>query len=75
MQRGDIAVQWSTTHRWVNVTGDGLLSARILFVQLGIIDTQGGDEKRSNELCMRGDDYVSGRGVNRYGNDFFEREF
>ena len=32
MQRGDIAIQQSTAHRWVNVTGSGLLLARILEV-------------------------------------------
>lgn len=38
MQRGDIAVQPSTAHRWVNATGNGLLPARLLVVPLNIID-------------------------------------
>lgn len=38
MQRGDIAVQQSTAHKWMNVTGNGLLPARILVVPLNIND-------------------------------------
>lgn len=34
MQRGDMAVHHSTAHRWVNVTGNGSLPARILLVPL-----------------------------------------
>ncbi|KAJ8108562.1 hypothetical protein OPT61_g8087 [Boeremia exigua] len=75
IERGDIVIERSTTHRWVNVTKDGVSSARILVVQLDTGVTQRSVEKMQNELCVLGTDHVSGRGVNRYGNDFFESEF
>ena len=87
MQRGDIAVQRSTAHRWVNVTGNGLLPARILFVLLDINDLHIGGEKVQRELGVLRKDYVRlpsreakdktdrGRGANFYENDYFESEF
>ena len=36
LHRGEIAGQHSAPHRWVNVTEDGLLPARILVVQLNM---------------------------------------
>ncbi|ORY59539.1 uncharacterized protein BCR38DRAFT_477173 [Pseudomassariella vexata] len=38
MQRGDIAVQRYTAHRWINITGNGFLAACILFVLLEVKD-------------------------------------
>jgi hypothetical protein len=59
MQRGDIAIQRSTNHRWINVTGNGLLPARILFV---LLDTQdldiGGSKVNDTSLGILGKDYV-----------------
>lgn len=46
MQRGDIiALHQSTAHKWVNVTGNGLLPARILVVPLHTTDPHAGGEK------------------------------
>ncbi|KAL8854714.1 MAG: hypothetical protein Q9221_000496 [Calogaya cf. arnoldii] len=45
MKRGDIAVQQSTASRWVNVTGNGRLPARILVVPLNINDPHAGGDK------------------------------
>jgi quercetin dioxygenase-like cupin family protein len=37
MQRGDVAIQRATKHRWINVTGNGLLPGRMLFVLLDAV--------------------------------------
>ncbi|KAI1338695.1 cupin domain-containing protein [Xylariaceae sp. FL0016] len=58
MQRGDIAVQRSTSHRWINVTGNGLLPARILFVLLDVKDLVLDGEKVQGELGVLEKDYV-----------------
>ena len=58
MQRGDIAVQRSTSHRWINVTGNGLLPARILFVLLAIKDLKVAGNKVDGYLGVLGKDYV-----------------
>ncbi|KAL8997444.1 MAG: hypothetical protein Q9169_003307 [Polycauliona sp. 2 TL-2023] len=50
MKRGDIAVQQSTAHRWVNVTGNGLLPARILVVLFNTDDPHAGGEKVQRKL-------------------------
>lgn len=52
MQRGDIAVQSSTAYKWVNVTGNGLLPARILVVPLNINDPHAGGDKVQRELDL-----------------------
>ncbi|KAL8942496.1 MAG: hypothetical protein Q9216_001640 [Gyalolechia sp. 2 TL-2023] len=55
MKRGDIAVQQSTAHRWVNVTGNGLLPARILVVPLHNTNDPhaGGGEKKVQVQVQR----------------------
>ncbi|KAK8044424.1 hypothetical protein PG993_004448 [Apiospora rasikravindrae] len=58
MQRGDIAIQRSTAHRWINATGNGLLPGRILFVLLDVEDLHIGGEKVEGELGILGRDYV-----------------
>jgi quercetin dioxygenase-like cupin family protein len=58
MQRGDIAIQRSTAHRWVNVTGNGLLPARMLFVLLDVQDLNVGGETVRGELGVLEKDYV-----------------
>lgn len=63
MQRGDVAVQRSTSHQWINVTGNGLLPARILFVLLDIKELRlssgkGEGEKVGGFLGVLGRDYV-----------------
>ena len=74
MQRGDIAVQRSTAHRWVNITGNGRLPARVLFVMLDINDSNTGFEKVQRELGLLQKDY--GRDADfYYENDFYESEF
>lgn len=58
MQRGDVAIQRSTCHRWINVTGNGLLPARLLFVLLDVNDLQIAGEKVQGELGVLAKDYV-----------------
>ena len=58
MQRGDIAVQRSTSHRWINVTGNGLLPARILFVLLDVKDLNVAGTKVDGFLGVLGKDYI-----------------
>lgn len=89
MRRGDIAVQQSTTaHRWVNVTGNGLLPARILVVPLNINDPQhAAGEKVQRKLGLPSRDSVwlpshksedgpdRGRFAKFHENDYWESEF
>lgn len=58
VQRGDVVVQRSTSHRWINVTGNGLLPARILFVLLDIKDLNVAGAKVEGFLGILGKDYV-----------------
>ena len=87
LQRGDIAIQRSTAHKWVNVTGDGLVPARILFVPLNINSSPTGSEKvhrklglpRRNSLWLPShetrDEPDRGRLAKFYENGFWESEF
>lgn len=89
MQRGDTAIQRSTAHRWINVTGNGLLPGRILFVLLDVNDLHVGGEKVQGELGVLGKDYVGlpghdgpkaeeaaeGKVYRGEGDDFYESEF
>lgn len=82
MQRGDIAVQRSTSHRWINVTGNGLLPARILFVLLDVKDLNVAGNKVNGFLRVHGKDYVGLPGHETAGpkrggeeNDYYESEF
>ena len=87
MQRGDIAVQQSTAHRWVNVTGNGLLPARILVVPLNINEPHAGGEKVQRKLGLSGRGSVwlpshraedgpdRGRLAKFHENDYWESEF
>ncbi|KAI0154648.1 hypothetical protein GGR57DRAFT_512185 [Xylariaceae sp. FL1272] len=58
MQRGDMAVQRSTAHRWINVTGNGLLPGRILFVLLDVKELEVAGEKVEGFLDVLGKDYA-----------------
>lgn len=58
MQRGDVAIQRSTAHTWVNVTGNGLLPGRMLFVLLDIQDLYLGSDKVKGDLGELENDYV-----------------
>ena len=87
MQRGDMAVQQSTAHRWVNVTGNGLMPARILVVPLNSNEPHAGGEKVQRKLGLPGRDsgWLPGHGAedvpDRGGlagfheNDYWESEF
>ncbi len=87
MQRGDIAVQQSTARRWVNVTGDGLLPARILVVPLNIKDPHAGGGKVQRTLGLPRRDSVwlpsdktedgpdHGIFAKFHENDYWESEF
>ncbi|KAI5918415.1 hypothetical protein F4810DRAFT_692210 [Camillea tinctor] len=57
MQRGDIAVQRSTAHQWINVTGNGLLAGRMLFVLLDVQDVHIAGQKVEGYLGILGKDY------------------
>lgn len=58
MQRGDVAIQRSTSHRWINVTGNGLLPGRILFVLHDVKDLNVAGTKVDGFLGVLGKDYV-----------------
>ncbi|GAP88227.1 putative cupin domain-containing protein [Rosellinia necatrix] len=58
MQRGDIAIQRSTAHKWINVTGNGLLPARILFVLQDVKDLHVAGKKVDGFLGPLQDDYI-----------------
>lgn len=75
MRRGDIAVQRFTAQSWVNVTGNGLLSARIMLVHLNMSTINQEGNKVQRELGVLQKDYVSGKGTNFYGSEYFESEF
>ena len=87
LRRGDIAVQQSTAHRWVNVTGNGLMPARILVVPLNIIEPRAGGEEVQRKLGLPGRDavWLPGRGAEDgpdrgrlaefRENDYWESEF
>ncbi|RYP04698.1 hypothetical protein DL765_010101 [Monosporascus sp. GIB2] len=82
MQRGDIAVQRSTAHRWINVTGNGLLPARILFVLLDAKDLHVAGSKVERHLGVLGKEYAGLPGHEAIGqkrgggdDDIFESEF
>jgi Cupin domain len=87
LHRGDIVVQQSTAHRWVNVTGNGLLPARILVVPLNINDLHPGGEKMQRKLGLPRRDSVlepshktedgpdRGRFAKFRENDYWESEF
>ncbi|KAI0120164.1 hypothetical protein GGR51DRAFT_568014 [Nemania sp. FL0031] len=82
MQRGDIAVQRSTAHRWINVTGNGLLPGRILFILLDVNDLEVGGNKVQGHLGVLGKDYAGLPGHETAGiksgkanDDRFDSEF
>jgi quercetin dioxygenase-like cupin family protein len=60
MHRGDAAINRSGNHRWINVTGGGLLPARILFVLQDIKDLTLSEGKTVShgDLGELGKDYV-----------------
>jgi hypothetical protein len=58
MQRGDICIQRSTAHRWINVTGNGLLAGRMLFVLQDVKDVNIAGGKAEGFLGDLGKDYV-----------------
>jgi quercetin dioxygenase-like cupin family protein len=82
MQRGDVAIQRTTSHRWINVTGNGLLPARILFVLLDVKDVNVAGNKVDGFLGVLGKDYVGLPGhekaaveMNGVDNGFYQSEF
>jgi hypothetical protein len=82
MQRGDVAIQRATSHRWINVTGNGLLPARILFVLLDVKDVNVAGNKVDGFLGVLGKDYVGLPGhekaaveMNGVDNGFYQSEF
>ncbi|KAK7906572.1 hypothetical protein PG985_016309 [Apiospora marii] len=90
MHRGDVTIQRSTSHQWINVTGGGCLPARVLFVLLDVRDLNVAGAKVDGFLGELGEDYVglpghegadgtatNGAGKKRGGtdNEFMESEF
>lgn len=82
MQRGDIAIQRSTAHKWINATGNGLLPARILFVLLDVKDLHVAGNKVNGFLGVLGKDYAGLPGHETAGtkrddesDDRFDSEF
>jgi len=72
MHRGDVAVQRSTCHRWINVTGNGHLPGRVLFVLQDIQDLEIAGKKVDGDLGELGRDYVGlpGHGGGKYDSKF-----
>lgn len=58
MQRGDIAIQRSTVHRWINITGNSQLAGRMLFVLHDVKDVHIAGGKAEAFLGDLGKDYV-----------------
>ncbi|KAK8067436.1 cupin domain-containing protein [Apiospora saccharicola] len=89
MHRGDVTIQRSTSHQWINVTGGGCLPARVLFVLLDVKDLNVDGAKVDGFLGELGKDYVGlpghegGDGTTSNGtekkivaeNEFMESEF
>jgi hypothetical protein len=69
MQRGDIAVQRATAHQWINVTGNGLLAARMLFVLLDVNDVDVAGSKAEGFLGELAKDYAGLPGHDQNGEE------
>lgn len=76
MNRGDVTVQRGTNHRWINVTGNGTLPGRVLFVLQDIEDLEVSGKKIGGDLGDLGRDYVGlpGHGAGK-DKDAFDSEF
>ncbi|KAL9017474.1 MAG: hypothetical protein Q9185_005187 [Variospora sp. 1 TL-2023] len=57
MQPGDTTVQRATAHQWINLTGNGLLPGRILFVLIDVNDVVVGEKKMERFLGTITKDY------------------
>lgn len=69
MQRGDIAVQRATAHQWINVTGNGLLAARMLFVLLDVNDVDVAGSRAEGFLGELAKDYAGLPGHDQNGEE------
>nr|BDX35605.1 cupin domain-containing protein StrE [Stachybotrys sp.] len=82
IQRGDITIQRSTSHEWINITGDGRLPGRVVFVLLDTKETHVTGSQVNEFFGLLGKDYA---GLNGHvataptptfkTNDYFESEF
>ena len=57
MRAGDTAVNRAGAHQWVNITGNGLLPGRILFVLIDVKDVVVGGKKMEGFLGTIAKDY------------------
>jgi quercetin dioxygenase-like cupin family protein len=58
MRRGDITVQRATAHKWINISGNGLLPGRMLFVLLDVNDVYAGGKKLNVYLGALAKEYA-----------------
>lgn len=58
MRPGDISVQRATAHQWINITGNGTLPGRMLFILLDVKDVYAGGKKVEGYLGTLAKDYV-----------------
>lgn len=58
LRRGDTIVNRATAHQWINVTGNGLLPGRILFVLIDANEVNVGGKKVEGFLGSITKDYV-----------------
>jgi hypothetical protein len=58
MRPGDMCVQRGTAHKWINITGNGLLPGRMLFVLLDVNDIIVNGQKMEGYLGTLAKDYV-----------------
>jgi hypothetical protein len=58
MRPGDMCVQRATAHQWINITGNGLLPGRMLFILLDVNDIFVGGKKIEGYLGSLAKDYV-----------------
>ena len=58
MRPGDISVQRATAHQWINITGNGQLPGRMLFVLLDVQEAYAGGKKLEQYLGTLEKDYV-----------------
>lgn len=58
MRRGDVSVQRATAHKWRNITGNGTLPGRMLYVLLGCNDVYVNGTKMEGYLGALEKEYV-----------------
>jgi hypothetical protein len=64
MRQGDVSVQRATAHQWKNITGNGTMPGRMMWILLDCKDVYVGDKKMEGFLGDLEKEYV-GRGASQ----------